>query len=381
MITQKIGLIGCGNMGGAILSGALESGVLPKENAYVYDVSSAAMERAAQWGVNLAKDCVDLCQKSDIILLAVKPQYTPETLAKCQDALNGKAIVSIVAGITAERLRAMISGTPRILRTMPNTPAMVFEGAFALCSDNDLTEEEQKAAIALFEAIGIVELVPEHLIDAVCGLSGGGPAYVAMFIEAMADGGVKQGLPRATAYRLAAQTCLGTAKMILEKNIHPGHRRLRSPGAGRHARRSDRLHQRRRREVPEAVENNWGRGIFKNTTSQIENTLSLFDYFPPVCILLMTFSRVNSSRSFSSSALLIVYTRLLYMGIVMFFSALARFWVFLILVARRYAAFSTIDSLIVRSFTSRNASRAISIDSWVVLKEYVRSFCFASYFT
>ena len=140
MITQKIGLIGCGNMGGAILSGALESGVLPKENAYVYDVSSAAMERAAQWGVNLAKDCVDLCQKSDIILLAVKPQYTPETLAKCQDALNGKAIVSIVAGITAERLRTMISGTPRILRTMPNTPAMVFEGAFALCSDNDLTE-------------------------------------------------------------------------------------------------------------------------------------------------------------------------------------------------------------------------------------------------
>ena len=105
---------------------------------------------------------------------------------------------------------------------MPNTPAMVFEGAFALCSDNDLTEEEQKAAIALFEAIGIVELVPEHLIDAVCGLSGGGPAYVAMFIEAMADGGVKQGLPRATAYRLAAQTCLGTAKMILDKNIHPG---------------------------------------------------------------------------------------------------------------------------------------------------------------
>ena len=152
--------------------------------------------------------------------------------AKCQDALEGKAIVSIVAGITAERLRAMISGTPRILRTMPNTPAMVFEGAFALCSDNDRTEEELKAAIALFEAIGIVELVPEHLIDAVCGLSGGGPAYVAMFIEAMADGGVKQGLPRATAYRLAAQTCLGTAKMILDKNIHPGQLKdmVTSPG-------------------------------------------------------------------------------------------------------------------------------------------------------
>lgn len=232
MITQKIGVIGCGNMGGAILSGALESGVLPKENAFVYDISPAAMDRARAWGVNTAKDCEDLCQSSDLILLAVKPQQTPDALSQCKAALDGKAILSIVAGITVERLRGMIDGTPRILRTMPNTPAMVFEGAFALCSDNDLTQEELDTAVAICGAIGIVELVPEHLIDAVCGLSGGGPAYAAMFIEAMADGGVKQGLPRATAYRLAAQTCLGTAKMILEKNIHPGQLKdmVTSPG-------------------------------------------------------------------------------------------------------------------------------------------------------
>ena len=222
MITKKIGIIGCGNMGGAILYGALESGVLNKENVYVYDINPAMMEKAKGWGVNLAENDEDVCAKSEIILLAVKPQNAAEALAQCQKALDGKALMSIVAGVTVERLQNMIDGTPRILRLLPNTPAMVFEGAFALCSDNDLTEEELEAAKSLYSTIGVVEMIPEHLLDAACGLSGGGPAYVAMFIEAMADGGVKQGLPRATAYRLAAQTCLGTAKMILEKGIHPG---------------------------------------------------------------------------------------------------------------------------------------------------------------
>ena len=222
MVTQKIGIIGCGNMGGAILKGALESGVISPKQAYVYDISPAAMEKAMNLGVNLAEDDEDVCAKSDIILLAVKPQNTAETLAMCKKALDGKALMSIVAGVTVERLQKMIDGTPRILRIMPNTPALVFEGAFALCSDNDFMEEELEAAKAIYEKIGVVEMIPEKLIDAVCGLSGGGPAYAAMFIEALADGGVKNGLPRATAYRLAAQTCLGTAKMILETGIHPG---------------------------------------------------------------------------------------------------------------------------------------------------------------
>lgn len=232
MITCKIGIIGCGNMGGAILYGALESGILPKENAYVYDINPAMMEKAKSWGVHLAADDEDVCKKSDMILLAVKPQNAAEALAQCKEALNDKAMMSIVAGVTVERLQNMICGTPRILRILPNTPAMVFEGAFALCSDNDLKEEELETAKAICGAIGIIEMVPEHLIDAACGLSDGGPAYVAMFIEAMADGGVKQGLPRATAYRLAAQTCLGTAKMILEKGMHPGELKdmVTSPG-------------------------------------------------------------------------------------------------------------------------------------------------------
>ena len=111
MITKKIGIIGCGNMGGAILYGALESGVLNKENVYVYDINPAMMEKAKGWGVNLAENDEDVCAKSEIILLAVKPQNAAEALAQCQKALDGKALMSIVAGVTVERLQNMIDGT------------------------------------------------------------------------------------------------------------------------------------------------------------------------------------------------------------------------------------------------------------------------------
>ena len=232
MITQKIGFIGCGNMGGAILKGALARGVLAPEQVWVYDVSQAAKEDAKTLGVNVATSNAELCANSDIILLGVKPQYTPEVLAECGKYMDGKAIMSIVAGISVERLKNMIDGEVRILRIMPNTPAMVFEGAFALCSDNDFTEAELAVAKSIYENLGIVEMIPEKLFDAICGTSGGGPAWVAMFIEAMGDAGVKNGLPRATSYRLAAQTVLGTAKMYLETGKHPGELKdmVTSPG-------------------------------------------------------------------------------------------------------------------------------------------------------
>ena len=221
-INKNIGIIGCGNMGGAILYGALESGVLPKENAYVYDISSEMMDKAKGWGVNLCESDEDVCNKADIILLAVKPQNAAEALAQCNKALDGKAMMSIVAGVTVERLQNMIDGTPRILRLLPNTPAMVFEGAFAICSDNDFTEEELEIAKSIYSSIGIIEMVPEHLIDAACALNGGGPAFVAMFIEAMADAAVAEGMPRAQAYKFAAQAVLGSAKMVLDTGKHPG---------------------------------------------------------------------------------------------------------------------------------------------------------------
>jgi pyrroline-5-carboxylate reductase len=210
-------------MGGAIVRGALAKGTLRTEDIIAYDVLEQKNEEARALGLRVAADNEALCRESDIVLLAVKPQQMAEALGSTGQALSGKAMMSIVAGVTIERLLAAISGgKPRILRLLPNTPALVFEGTFGLCKETDFTEEEKQFAVALYESIGVVEWVKEYDIDAVCGLSGGGPAYTAMFIEALADGGVKQGLTRPVAMKLAAQTVLGTAKLLLETGMHPG---------------------------------------------------------------------------------------------------------------------------------------------------------------
>ncbi|MBR0373558.1 MAG: pyrroline-5-carboxylate reductase [Mogibacterium sp.] len=219
---MKFGVIGFGNMGGAIVRGALAKGTLRAEDVNVYDILENKNEEARALGLHVSADDEALCKESDIVLLAVKPQQMAEALGMTKKALDGKAMLSIVAGVSIDRLQAAIDGTPRILRLLPNTPALVFEGAFGLCKETDFTAEEKQFAVDLFESIGVVEWVKEYDIDAVCGLSGGGPAYVAMFIEALADGGVKQGLTRPVATKLAAQTVLGTAKMILETGMHPG---------------------------------------------------------------------------------------------------------------------------------------------------------------
>lgn len=222
MLKKKIGVIGYGNMGSAILRGAIGTDVFSQENFAVCDILPEPMKRAEDLGISTADSNALLCDECDIILLAVKPQNAAEALESCKGHLKGKALVSIVAGLWTERMTAMTGENVRILRVMPNTPALVSEGMFVLCSDNTLNEEEAALMSRLFTSIGIIEWLPEKLIDVACGLSGGGPAYTAMFIEALADGAVKQGLPRDTAYKLAAQTCLGTSKMILDTNIHPG---------------------------------------------------------------------------------------------------------------------------------------------------------------
>jgi pyrroline-5-carboxylate reductase len=219
---MKFGVIGFGNMGGAIVRGAVNKGTIRKEDVYVYDILESARDAAKEFGLNVLGSDEEVAAKSDVVLLAVKPQQMLQATADTKKALEGKGLFSIVAGVTVERLRAAIDANPRILRIMPNTPALVYEGAFALCQENDLTDEEKKFADNLFSSIGIVLYVKEYDIDAVCGLSGGGPAYVAMFIEGLADGGVKQGLKRDVAYKLAAQTVMGTAKMILDLGMHPG---------------------------------------------------------------------------------------------------------------------------------------------------------------
>lgn len=220
-IIMKIGFLGAGAMGGAILSGALETGVVKAEDAYVFDLSEKVKEKYRALGCNIVSSNTELGTVSDMVVVSLKPQYAKEGLKQLGNTLDGKAMISIMAGLTTETLRDWAEGDFRLLRLMPNTPALVGAGAFALDANTDLTEEEKDFAERLFSSIGIVEWMPEPLIDTACGLSGAGPAYIYIIIEALADGGVMKGLPRATARKLAAQTVLGAAKMVLETGQHP----------------------------------------------------------------------------------------------------------------------------------------------------------------
>lgn len=219
---MKLGFLGAGAMGGAILSGAVKSGIVKNDDIYVYDVIEEINDKYKAMGCHIAKDANELAESVDILVSCVKPQQAKESLTGLGEALDGKAMISIMAGLTTGSIREMTGGTFRLLRLMPNTPAMVNAGAFALDAGTDLTEDEKSFAEKMFSSIGIVEWVPENLIDTACGLSGAGPAYIYLVIEALADGGVAKGLTRKTAMNLAAQTVMGAAKMVLETGEHPG---------------------------------------------------------------------------------------------------------------------------------------------------------------
>lgn len=219
---MKIGLIGAGNMGRALFVGMLKKEIIPVTDAYVYDTDANRMQQLQQdFGATPTRSTMELASTVDIILLAVKPNVCGDVLNSCGSALDGKAIVSVVAGWDAPRL-ATCAGNSRILRVMPNTPCLVGEGMVALDMGHTLRDEEFTFAKKMFSAVGQVEEVPSCLMDAVTGVSGSGPAYVYIFIEAMADAGVREGLPRDTAYRLAAQTVLGAGKMVMVTGTHPG---------------------------------------------------------------------------------------------------------------------------------------------------------------
>ena len=219
---MKLGFLGAGAMGGAILSGAIKNGVVEPQNVYVSDFSDAIKEKYKAVGCNTVSNNEELGQICDIVVAAVKPQYAGPALAELGKTFEGKAMISIMAGLTTETIREMTGSSFRLLRTMPNTPALVSCGAFALDAGTDLNDDEKAFAETMFKSIGIVEWMPEALIDTACGLSGAGPAYIYLVIEALADGGVAKGLPRQTAMNLAAQTVMGAAKMVLETGNHPG---------------------------------------------------------------------------------------------------------------------------------------------------------------
>ena len=220
---MKIGFIGSGNMGGAIARGIVKSGVVPGRDVYLYDVLPAASASlASDIGGTAVKTPEELTASAELFVLAVKPVYVKDALRACYAGLAGKAVVSIVAGLSGAALSKQLPEGARCLQTMPNTPAMVGEGVTALCEENTLTQEELDFVRRMFSAIGRVYTLPARLIEAESAVAGSGPAYAAMFIEAMADGGVLLGLPRVQAMEMAAQTLIGTAKMMLESGKHPG---------------------------------------------------------------------------------------------------------------------------------------------------------------
>lgn len=221
----KLGFLGVGNMGGAILRGVLAAGYVAQEDIAVCRRNRRKLEELSDEfpGITCTESAVELAEMCDMIILAVKPQQLGDILSEIRDELNGKSLISIAAGWTVERLSVTLEGTgATYLRAMPNTPAMIGEGMTAICSESTFDADDMEFAKGIFNAVGRTVVLPERLFDGVIAISGSSPAYMFMMLEAMADAGVKEGLPRATAYQMAAQTMLGSALMVLQTESHPG---------------------------------------------------------------------------------------------------------------------------------------------------------------
>lgn len=219
---MRLGFIGAGNMAQAMIGGVLQSGLIPKEEIIASAATKETIDRvAAEWGIHTTLDNREVA-KADILFLAVKPIYFPEVIAEIVDILlPEQIIVSIAAGRSIAWLEDAL-GKKKIIRTMPNTPALVGEGMTAVCPNDRVTQQELQDVCAILESFGGAEVINESLMDAVIAVSGSSPAYVFLFIEAMADAAVAEGMPRQQAYRFAARSVLGSAKMVLEMGRHPG---------------------------------------------------------------------------------------------------------------------------------------------------------------
>ncbi len=221
---QTIGICGTGNMGRAIVKGLAASGLIANEKIFLYDLQLEKARRLAEeTGTTVVMSKEELAARSEGLIMAVKPHIMPSVLSEIGNHIAANTVViSIAAGLTLERLGACLPERTKIVRVMPNTPAMVGEGMASVSANEMVLPEEVDLVLQIFRSFGKAESVEERLIDAVCGLSGSGPAYVYMFIEALADGAVREGMPRMMAYTFAAQTVLGAAKMVLESGEHPG---------------------------------------------------------------------------------------------------------------------------------------------------------------
>jgi pyrroline-5-carboxylate reductase len=215
---KTIGIIGLGNMGGAIARG-----IVDREEYRVtgYDPAPLALENMHTLHLEMAPTLEICAKQSDIIIVAVKPAMVPQVLSDIAKETHGKTVVSIAAGVTLKTIEGCLDSSTEAVRVMPNTPALIGKGMSVLSARSSLSEEILHEVESLFSAIGETAILTEELMDAVTGLSGSGPAYVYTVIQALADGGVRMGLTRNIAQKLAAQTVMGSAAMVLESGKDP----------------------------------------------------------------------------------------------------------------------------------------------------------------
>ena len=221
---MKVGFIGSGNMGGAMMRGILASGKCTEDGIMASDAMAGVLTAVeADLGIMTSMDNKIVASFADVIFLAVKPQYYQEVIAQIRNLdLQEKIIVTIAPGKTLKWLEEEFEKPVKIIRTMPNTPAMVGEGMMGMCPNANVSKDDLSLVQDICSGFGKTEIVGENLMDVVTAVSGSSPAYVFMFIEAMADAAVADGMPRDKAYRFAAQAVLGSAKMVLETGKHPG---------------------------------------------------------------------------------------------------------------------------------------------------------------
>ena len=221
---KMVGFIGGGNMGSAMMSGIIHAGLYDADHVIASCKTAGSVERLhSQLGIYATTDNCEIASRADILFLAVKPNLfatvIPQIRSCCKE---GQIVVSIAAGQTIQGITDAFQRPVKLVRGMPNTPALVGQAMSALTPNEHVREEELAEVLAIFESFGEAEVVPEHLMDAVVGVSGSSPAYIYMMIEAMADAAVADGMPRAQAYKFAAQSVKGAAQMVLQTGTHPG---------------------------------------------------------------------------------------------------------------------------------------------------------------
>ncbi|KPK53837.1 MAG: pyrroline-5-carboxylate reductase [Myxococcales bacterium SG8_38_1] len=233
-VDQTVAFIGAGNMAGALIRGLIGTGTVPADRIVAADPDRARLDAlGSELGVRTAEDNAQALRSADVVVLATKPQVFPSVLPALGASLRPDAlVVSIAAGISTKIIEGSLPAGARVVRTMPNTPALVGVGATAIAGGKHATDADLALVETLFQSVGLCVRVPESQIDAVTGLSGSGPAYVFAMIEALRDAGVREGLSEETSLQLAAQTVLGAARLLFEQNEPPEtlRERVTSPG-------------------------------------------------------------------------------------------------------------------------------------------------------